>query len=234
MKLYRFRPLKGVERDIDGAKGSDFRRAKMILEKKKFWCSSFSELNDPMEGVFYGSQKDIHDVVIMKNRFKICSFCNMKAFRNPAMWGYYANGFKGFVIEIETDETSVKEKKGKIIEMDYNDKIPSLKDLGNVESIEKVLGIKSTAWEHEGERRFLIESDDKEHEIGKITKVYFGNPYGDVSNKKDIYEKSESLTHYEKMKESLKDFALDHGIDCFSVEIKDGKVAPGKKLEKEH
>ncbi len=40
MKLYKFRPL---------ANQNEFSRAKQILETGCFWCSQFSELNDPIE-----------------------------------------------------------------------------------------------------------------------------------------------------------------------------------------
>lgn len=43
MKIYKFRPL---------TEELDYWRLKNILETKKFWCSNFWELNDPMEEIF--------------------------------------------------------------------------------------------------------------------------------------------------------------------------------------
>lgn len=96
MKLYKFRPL---------ANQTDFDRAKAILETGCFWCSKFFDLNDPMEGVYKG----IKNYFAEKDRYKICSFSGKKAFRDPVMWAYYANGFKGMAIETAIcNETKVK------------------------------------------------------------------------------------------------------------------------------
>ena len=149
IKLYKFRPL---------ANQDDFARAKAILETGHFWCSKFSELNDPMEGVFYGPANVIHDIYIKKCRYRICSFSGEKTiddsfenpFENPSMWGYYANGFKGMVIEIAVDKEKVRKIK-------YDDKIANLKNLTDGDKIETILRTKTTAWEHEVEHRFLID-----------------------------------------------------------------------------
>lgn len=113
MKLYKFRPL---------AKEEDFQRAKSIIETGCFWCSRFSELNDPMEGVFCtANHKIIDDAYKQKVSYRICSFSAEAAFENPCMWGYYANGFKGIAIEIEVSD----EAKKMIHEIDYeNEKKP--------------------------------------------------------------------------------------------------------------
>ncbi|MFA6756860.1 MAG: hypothetical protein WCR62_03875, partial [Sulfurospirillaceae bacterium] len=80
-----------------------------IICTNKFHCSTFSEMNDPMEGVYTYEHKHLvePDLPATKNKYKICSFSGLKGFENPAMWGYYANGFKGIAIEIATkDEVS--------------------------------------------------------------------------------------------------------------------------------
>ena len=43
IKLYKFRPLSDCK---------DFERIEKILETGEFWCPKFTELNDPMEGVY--------------------------------------------------------------------------------------------------------------------------------------------------------------------------------------
>ena len=116
MILYKFRSLSSAL-DLD--------RAKQILETGHFWCSKFSELNDPMEGAF----TILSDAVISdefksvykeKSRYKICSFSGQRGFENPAMWGYYANGFRGICIRVEVEDES------KIAEIKYEDEIHHL------------------------------------------------------------------------------------------------------------
>ena len=144
------------------------------------------------------------------------------------MWGYYANGFKGMAIEIEVDT-------GKVEEMRYSNKIPSVDHLiatckTNDEVIAKILMIKSNPWKHEAEYRFLVKDEKNYHKVGEVTKVYFGNPYGDVNNKESIYENNQSLLYYDKLKKHLIELASERNIGCHSIKIKDGKVIPGEKL----
>ncbi|MDD4894188.1 MAG: hypothetical protein PHW54_02615 [Candidatus Omnitrophica bacterium] len=228
MKLYKFRSLTGTERDIDSNRDSDFKRAKMILENGEFWCSKFSELNDPMEGVFYGSKDLIDTIYTKKLQYKICSFSAKRALEKPYMWGYYANGFKGMAIEIEVDS-------GDVEEINYSNKIPSVDHLRSVcktddEVIVKIITIKSSPWKREAEYRFLIKDEKKYHKIGEITKVYFGNPYGGVDNKESIYKNNPSLLCYDKFKKYLIRLANERNISCYSIKIKDGKVLPDEKL----
>lgn len=208
IKLYKFRPLANEE---------DYERLKGILETGKFWCSTFPELNDPMEGVFYGQKEDVGVIYNEKNKYKICSFSYKEAFEDPAMWGYYANGFKGMAIKIEVNKSNVK-----II--DYVNEIPSLEDLPVDNKIVKILTTKSTPWTKEAEYRFLKKSEINFHKVGKITGVYFGNPYGDVANRREIETKSESLSEYIKFKEKLIKFAKVKGIKVYHVKIEGCKV----------
>lgn len=207
MKLYKFRPL---------AEEKDFQRAKSIIETGRFWCSRFSELNDPMEGVFYAQKENIDIIYSEKNKYKICSFSGEKAFENLTMWGYYANGFKGIVIEIEVDSKNVKE-------MAYLKNIPRLESSTNNNTIEKILTSKLKPWEHEAEYRFLKKSENNFYKIGKITAVYFGEPYRDIANKEPIYEENIKLQCYQCLRNKLITIAQDK-IKCFSVRIKNSKV----------
>jgi hypothetical protein len=202
VKLYKFRPL---------ANDTDFDRAKAILETKHFWCSQFTELNDPMEGVFYIRKENDHITYIRKNEYRLCSFSGSEAFKNPAMWGYYANGFKGVAIEIEVDKSNVK-------------KIGYVKNSTNDNEIENILTSKLTPWEHEAEYRFLKESENNFHKIGEITGVYFGNPYGNVVNRGEIETKSKSLSKYKELKEELIKVAEGNGIKVCHVKIEGCKV----------
>ncbi len=208
MKLYKFRPL---------ADEKDFERAKSIIETGCFWCSRFSELNDPMEGVFRIKNHDIiGDIYKQKNSYNICSFSTAAAFKKPCMWGYYANGFKGIAIEIEVD-------KGRVKQIEYKDDIDTMNGSGS-EAIEAILTTKLTSWKHEKEYRFLGKAENNEHHVGKITAVYFGEPHADIVNRRTIYEENKKLQSYQCLMSKLITIAQGKNIDHFSVKVENGKV----------
>ncbi len=143
------------------------------------------------------------------------------------MWGYYANGFKGIAIEINVDENAVKEIK-------YLDKISDVADLAQGSDDAKakeLLARKLRAWEHEHEYRFLGTSGHEDCEIGKITAVYFGNPYGGIykKNQEEIYNHSEALRCYNCHKSALIQVANRSDIKCASVKIVTARSANGEE-----
>ena len=143
MKFYKFRKLTSE---------LDYYRLKEIIENNEFWCSNFWELNDPMEGVFKIDSKlaeKISEIYEEKGQYKICSFSGKKAFENPIMWGYYADGFKGVAIEIDLSEEKLKKIKYSDSAMEFDSS--SVLD----DNVEKILLNKNTAWEHEDEYRYL-------------------------------------------------------------------------------
>ncbi|MCH8070232.1 MAG: hypothetical protein IID16_13350, partial [Candidatus Marinimicrobia bacterium] len=188
-----------------------------IFEKNNFWCSNFLDLNDPMEGIFYCSSGEIiRKSYELKKAYKICSFCNKEAFENPAMWGYYANAFKGMAIKIKVDDSVVR-----IINY-----VNNISEVTNpiTGSIEKILTTKYDSWKHEAEFRFMKKSEENRHKIGEIVGVYFGDPYGDVENKQEIKKDSESLRDYYGRKKKLEGIANNKGIEVHTVKIEGGKV----------
>ncbi len=214
MKLYKFRPL---------GKEIDFQRANSIIETGQFWCSRFSELNDPMEGIFRTMKPEIiKEIYNQKKKYKICSFSGENAFKNPCMWGYYANGFKGIAIEVE-----IEVKKSDVKQITYKDDIINVIDNlkgNNDEKAEKILTTKLRAWEHEEEYRFLKCTDSRENVIGEITAIYFGEPYKNVYNSNAVYRDNIKLRCYRCLSSTLRTITERKDISCFSVTIEDGKV----------
>ena len=212
-KLYKFRPLGTLE---------DFNRAKNILKTGYFRCSQFSELNDPMEGVFFiGDDRGRYNSTFFsqKNRFKICSFSNSGAFWNPVIWGHYANGFKGIAIELEVD--AADENITKVL---YSEKSPALEDIHSDDDIKKILTAKLRPWEHEGEYRFLKISSLRFHKIGKITAVYFGDPYGHLINTSEIQKRNKNIRNYIALKKALKKLVLEMHLKSHSVKVVNCKI----------
>ena len=214
MRIYKFRSL---------ANETDYCRLKNILETGYFWCSKFFELNDPMEGVFsfYEDNKKIIEdgveaIYSLKNKYKICSFSGVKGFENPILWGYYTNGFKGVAIEVEVREEDIMSVKYKdsVVDIFFNNSHVY------TDEIKEILTRKLKPWEHEDEFRFLKESEyNNNHKIGEITAVYFGNPYGNLSNTGPI-QGNEILTKFNEFKKRLIGVAKDKKIHCYSVRSK--------------
>lgn len=218
IKLYKFKPL---------GNGIDYCRVRDVLETRKFWCPKFSELNDPMEGVFRTTNKKLVEKIYnAKNKFRICSFSDSKAFVNPIMWGYYANGFKGLAIEIELNIGSGSD----IFRVNYSNDISKVTSRSKTytRDIIEILTTKLKPWEHEGEYRFLKEQEDinlyREYSIGKISGVYFGNPYGNLVNSNSIIANNQNLIKYNNLKTQLIAFARLKHIKTGQVEVKNGKV----------
>lgn len=225
LTLYKFRPLSNDE---------DYNQLKAILETGEFWCSKFSEFNDQLEGAFETfSPEEIEEIHSGKQRYKICSFSSENAFSNPLMWGYYANGFKGVALKVRVEMSEMKK-------VTYVENIPDLKQLNgnNDEKVKTVLTTKLKPWEHECEYRFLKVSDKTKFKIGKITAVYFGDPYGyafEKNNSDKIYENSESLKRYKKARKNMIKY-IEHInkdkkpelLECYFVQM-DGCKVVGKK-----
>lgn len=198
MKLYKFRQLTSCK---------DLERIIEILKTNKFHCAKFSEMNDPMEGVYFVIDTSKVDKILNeKNEKRICSFSSEEGFKNPAMWGYYANGFKGIVIELEVDN-------GIVEEVIYKNKLPKTED------IKKILITKLKYWKHEAEYRFITKNNEDKCEIGKITKVYFGTPYEKLINSSEIISNSKQILEYKKYKEKLEEFLVEKEIEFCNFEL---------------
>lgn len=198
MKLYKFRELTSCK---------DLERIIEILETNKFHCAKFFEMNDAMEGIYIATDSSkINKILDEKNKRRVCSFSSKEGFKNPAMWGYYANGFKGIAIEIEVDESKVKKVK-------YEDKVPETAD------VEEILTTKLKYWEHEAEYRFITKDNEDKYKIGKITKVYFGCPYENLTNSDGIISKSKQILEYKKYKEKLEKFLKENEIEFCNFEL---------------
>ena len=194
IRLIKFKPL---------ANKNDFKRAKEIIENGEFWCSKLWNLNDSMEGHYQIIQSDIElmpDMFDEKNNAVICSFSRLNALKNPLLWGYYANGYKGIAIEIEcnyqtdTTESGIHEVKYDKQNINYN------------QGLIEIITNKKQCWVHEKEYRYIKFRSDKEgpYKIGEIKKVHFGFPYQRFENRKEITNNSKTLREYNYWKNELK------------------------------
>ncbi|GEM_PF-3846766 len=150
----------------------------------------------------------------------ICSFSGKRGFRKPALWGYYANGFKGIAIEIEVRDAEVRKVK-------YVDDVTRVMDSDSRDDVvDRILTTKLSCWRHEGEYRYLTKDDRGYHAIGEITGLYFGNPYGNVGNSSDV-QRHESIRKYVCRSRLLRKIARKKRIPCKDVHIEGGCVRVG-------
>ena len=243
MKLYKFRSL-------DNEKSYQY--ALDIIRNNMFYCAKFYEMNDPMEGVFfiYSQHPDerISQIYTEKNKYRICCFSTEEGFKNPAMWGYYTNGFKGIAIKIMVD-INKKDNSGDQLfhRMDYLDSFEDrpLNGSDNKAITKQILTRKLSSWTHESEYRFLKYEENVTlnntdcYEIGKITAVYFGNPYGDLNNTDQIQNDTKCLKEYmeysDKLLTEIKQINAKNDeqrrISCYYVKIIGNKVDEGDEID---
>lgn len=203
IKVYKFRSL-----------GDDtVTWTKRIIETGEFWCSHLWEQNDSMEGVYsYWQNHEISnssiDIFDQKNSYRICSFSGKAALKDPRMWGYYANGFKGLAIEIEILSDEIKK-------VDYQNSL--LWADTNSPNIKKIITTKLKWWKHECEYRYLKTGRNRYEKIGSITGIYFGDPHGSLQNRNQIIANSPKLQDYIRNKEDLIKQARLQEYPCLSA-----------------
>ncbi|TSC65244.1 MAG: hypothetical protein CEO22_546 [Candidatus Berkelbacteria bacterium Gr01-1014_85] len=224
MKLYKYRPLTTCE---------DFSRAQEILNGGKFWCTSFCNLNDPMEGVYSSNDfksDQIKSLYKSKESFSICSFS--EAFSDPILWAHYAGGFRGIVIETTVNRESIQPavvKKINYVEtiLEIQKKVIDSK-VQDGEEIDKVaisiLTTKLAHWKHEKERRYLTREGSGYHEIGKITGLFTWSN-DSVQNYADIVQSCSDLSDYQTYRDCLITIANNQKIRQYVVGMNNkGKI----------
>jgi hypothetical protein len=196
-----------------------------------FWCSHFWELNDPMEGVYWFSEGTVTDDFIRKlygekAAHVLCSFSDKRAFKNPILWGYYANGFKGIAIEIEVDRARPNRDcdQSNIEKVKYEREIAHISNGDQTdEAVKRILMTKLYRWRHECEYRYLCRGTRGLHRIGEITAVYFGAPYQTTVNFPNIAD-HQQITEYAERAQILEQTAQQLPIPCYQVDIVAGRV----------
>ena len=199
-KLYKFRKLEDCK---------DLERIKDIIDNG-FYCNNIFDFNDFNEGVYTKNEYTLNITVAEKLKYRICSFSAEEALNKELMWGHYAGAGKGVAIEIELDN----DKNIKKVEYGNN---------SNFTNIDEILTHKTESWRYESECRYLSKNDEANHlktdDIGKITKIYFGTPYENLTNSDEIIEKSLSLQIYYKLRTELLDYCSEKNIEFFNYDF---------------
>ena len=171
-------------------------RILQIMEDSKFHFSSFTDLNDPMEGLYnnnYISHDNIKTIFKKKECYKICSFSGRHSLKSSLMWVHYANEYKGIVFKIKIHNIK------NLYKVDYIDYKKIFKPMKNYDPI-TLLTQKTKEWKHEDEYRYIFEhnlsEDDKK--IGVIEKIFF-------CHRNNYSDENEELKKYDRICNELRD-----------------------------
>ena len=162
MKAYKYKPLSNIEHVLD------------IVLRGRLYCANWRELNDPMEGKtsidIAGNIGRINTLFDEQNSCRVCALS--KKPDSVLSWGYYADGFRGVVIEVDLPDDNLKIKP-----VTYVDPYQTPINFKNTNKTDGELAMdtlhtKFKIWEHEGEIR-VIQKDDYYFDVS-VTKVILG------------------------------------------------------------
>lgn len=150
MKAYKFKGAEQIPHAFD------------IIFNSRLYCADWSNLNDPMEGMFAysyksGSTKEedvkrkVEQIVQEKKQLRVCSLS--ETFDCHLLWSHYASGFSGLAIEVELPEDSPA-----IRTVAYRGVFAGLSVDGHInpmEAAETILSSKYSEWSYEREIRVL-------------------------------------------------------------------------------
>lgn len=139
-------------------------------------CSSYSAMNDPMEGVYeylHTNNENMSQAVdairYNKDRRKIC--CLTRSYQHNLMWAYYAGGHQGICVEV--DDILEPRDNYKRFDIRYIHQMPIVSSGTDIqEAVTKILTTKSKQWKHEQEVRYLVNNDDTLH--AHIRRIFAG------------------------------------------------------------
>lgn len=161
MILYKFKSLHNIEYVFD------------ILQNQRLFCTKYTNLNDPFEGVFLTAihmnvlgfpfinqkpykvitPKKVEDLHIELEQTKVCSLS--ANFSDVRLWSLYADSHKGIAIAIDFSNIE-----SKLHEVKYSAKLPEFGNTILTSPIpSEVLSKKTDHWKYEAEYRIIQDSD---------------------------------------------------------------------------
>jgi hypothetical protein len=173
-KLYRYRSLDKLERELEA------------IEEGYLYCSPYSKLNDPMEGVFSSSEilrnsanyRTVRNAIRnKKSQIGICSFS--ETHDHELMWAHYANQFSGVCIAYSLSRLLTNlQTNVSLVRMYYDEHGPTVYRTNKtpIELAKMVLSYKSYRWLYEREWRMFAEQGKVAYgSTNCVTHVYFGS-----------------------------------------------------------
>ena len=143
---------------------SKINRIEDIIRNNRLYASTYTNLNDPMEGIF--KHRGLHKKILKKlksdkGKMRICSLS--EKCDDALMWAFYANGERGVVIGI--NRNSIRDVYD-IKSIQYQE-IPCY-DSGDNIIVEDILSYKKEEWKHEKEVRVFTRDEYVDVEIEEI------------------------------------------------------------------
>lgn len=150
-----------------------------IIFNQRLYCSDWSILNDPMEGLFgYSNDEDIdpkeqvEKIIAEKQHIRICSLS--RTIDSHLLWAHYASGFSGLAIEVILPDTD-----NRIKNINYSDSYSHISINGKFdpnEAASTVLSNKYKDWEYEQEVRVLNTNNEQFFRLNEpVSKVIVGH-----------------------------------------------------------
>lgn len=155
--LYKYRGINNFEFLVD------------ILVNNRLYACHFSELNDPMEGIYYYYSKDydqlknyIEKNKLIKNDLNICSLSGKK--NDPLMWTHYAQEERGINIGVKVINNNIEKVEYMSSSLLANQNF----NIQDDDAAKKILKSKLKDWKYENEKRVFTSGHYVEIEIHEI------------------------------------------------------------------
>lgn len=190
--LYKYRGINNFEFLVD------------ILVNNRLYACHFSELNDPMEGIYYYHSKDydqlknyIERIMCIKNDLYICSLSGKR--NDPLMWTHYAQEERGINLGVKVINNNIEKVEYISSKLLANQNF----NIHDDDAAKKILKSKLNAWKYENEKRVFTSEhyvDIKIHEIifGSRIDTHIKNLITKIANKFN-----ETIQFYQKEGESI-------------------------------
>jgi hypothetical protein len=197
VRLYRYRSLDQFDREVDA------------IAQGYLYCAAYTNLNDPMEGLFSSSQllrrsEDYRTIrtAVRENKAQIgmCSFSEVHD--HELMWAHYAKRFSGVCIAYSLSRLLEHLPKDvSFVRMYYNEEVPTIRVTRTEPSqlAKMVLSYKNYRWLYEREWRMFGPLGKAIYTtVNCVTRVYLGSRIGDTERER-LMRKLTSLNieHYE-------------------------------------
>ncbi len=148
--------------------GSQFAISNIALRRIK--VSRFSDLNDPFELLAVDLSDKVHRAAFRKTKSELNQnrglVCFSKSWRNPLVWGHYAEKHTGICLGFDVPDDMV----APVIYADRPSKIKidaqSNEPILTEQFMNKLLCTKFSDWKYEDEVRVFVKLDDAEQESG--------------------------------------------------------------------
>src|SRR3954453_17343891 len=143
--FYKYRGITNLERTLD------------IIVEGRLYAAQFTDLNDPMEGVYLYDEQVVTQTErerITKEKLEYRLVSLSETYASTLMWSYYAEGHTGIVVGVRPLNSSPD-----ILRVDY-DGPWRLSDDGSSQAKEILLR-KYKLWAHEREHRAFVSKEQR-------------------------------------------------------------------------